>query len=115
MTWTPSEAFTLRTGIDFEVLYSDILACGAGGPPKEDEPQRGGGRKRITVDSEEVYLSPAVWTDLTWVMGGFQFIPGLRIDRFGQTDEVAVQPRITVRQALTGRQTSKRRTICAGA
>ena len=102
VTWTPSEAFTLRTGIDFEVLYSDILAYGAGGPPKEGEPQRGGGLEDvITVDSEEVYLSPAVWTDLTLVMGGFQFIPGLRIDRFGQTDEVAVQPRITVRQALT--------------
>lgn len=100
--WKQSDAFTLRTGVDSEFLFSNIDAYGSGGPPKEGEPQRSGGfQDPVGVTSETFLVSPAVWLESLVKVGPVLLVPGLRLDYFGTTSEWVLQPRFTTRWNVT--------------
>ena len=94
--------YALRAGLDALLLWADIDAYGAGGPPKEGEPGVAlGVRDVVATKSSDLYAAPAVWAEGLLTFGPVLVVPGFRADFFSQTSEVLLQPRLTTRLAVT--------------
>ncbi|MCB9540135.1 MAG: TonB-dependent receptor [Myxococcales bacterium] len=97
-----AEDYKLRAGLDVELLWADIDAFGAGGPPKEGEPgvELGAADLRKTVTTE-FWATPALWVEGLLTFGPVLVVPGFRGEYFSSTGDFAPQPRLTSRWTMT--------------
>ncbi len=119
--WRLSEWLGLRAGTDSELLiatYSGTALApvreGESGENDEGfESEASDFRTRITT------LSPSLWAEAELELGDLHVLPGLRLDYFGATEELVVQPRLTLRHEIHRSATLKSRRAgrwgCGGA
>ncbi len=87
----------VRLGAELESGYPSRAQVGIE-DISDDEPSLGAG------SSELGWSDLALWTELRWKLDGERFAvkPGLRVEAYGLSREVVVDPRLNVHQRLTG-------------
>lgn len=90
-----------RLGTDLDLTRSDIYAFGAGGPPKEGQPDdTPNTEEAIETSDVSNYHNLGIFADLEYGLGDWKLIPGLRFDHLGTTKENFFQPRFITRYSL---------------
>lgn len=95
--------FALKVGLDAELkvgTYTVRAEAGTlsregdvppDGPPKANDAE-------ISETAEDfTWATPAVFAEATWKLGRFTLLPALRLEWYGSTSDVEVQPRVTAR------------------
>ncbi|MEZ4473207.1 MAG: TonB-dependent receptor [bacterium] len=103
----------LRLGIDAELAAGTfLLRSQAGGFPREGEappdgPPKANDAEIVEVTEDLLWNTPAVFAELEWRLGKLKLLPSLRLEWFGATEDVALQPRLSARAEVASGTTLK--------
>lgn len=99
----------LRWGVDVEAQFLRGRYLGPPPPQNEGDPStdaRTSTQRNVEVDGSFTLLSPAAFVEMSLrPSGSLTMIPGVRVDCFGQLEQVTVDPRLAVRW-VAGRDTT---------